>query len=102
MWLLRLLYGRDMAASFPRLGWVWTGVSFAALAYFVVYKGLRNTSLLDPETFALLADNLPVRRIGVSEDVTRAVLFFADPAASFVTGQVLFVCGGASLGGISL
>ena len=49
-----------------------------------------------------LADNLPVRRIGVSEDVTRAVMFFADPAASFVTGQVLFVCGGASLGGISL
>jgi len=49
-----------------------------------------------------LADNLPVRRIGVSEDVTRAVMFFADPAASFITGQVLFVCGGASLGAISL
>ena len=49
-----------------------------------------------------LADNMPVRRIGVPEDVTRAVMFFADPAASFVTGQVLFVCGGASLGGISL
>ncbi len=49
-----------------------------------------------------LAENLPVRRIGMPEDVTRAVMFFADPKASFVTGQVLFVCGGASLGGISL
>lgn len=49
-----------------------------------------------------LADNLPVRRIGESEDVTRAVMFFAAPEASFITGQVLFVCGGASLGGISL
>ena len=51
---------------------------------------------------ARLADNMPVRRIGEPEDVTRAVMFFADPAAGFITGQVLFVCGGASLGGISL
>ena len=29
-------------------------------------------------------------------------MFFAEPEAGFVTGQVLFVCGGASLGGISL
>ena len=49
-----------------------------------------------------LADNMPVGRIGEPEDVTRAVMFFADPDAGFVTGQVLFVCGGASLGGISL
>jgi len=56
----------------------------------------------DSEREETLANNLPVRRLGESEDVTRAVMFFADPAASFVTGQVLFVCGGASLGGISL
>ena len=49
-----------------------------------------------------LADNMPVGRIGEPEDVTRAVMFFADPEAGFVTGQVLFVCGGTSLGGISL
>ena len=40
--------------------------------------------------------------IGTVEDVSRAVLFFADPDAGFVTGQVLFVCGGGSLGGLSL
>jgi 3-oxoacyl-[acyl-carrier protein] reductase len=28
------------------------------------------------------------------------VLFFADPAAGFVTGQTLFVCGGTSIGSI--
>ena len=49
-----------------------------------------------------LADSMPVGRIGEPEDVTRAVMFFADPEAGFVTGQVLFVCGGTSLGGISL
>lgn len=49
-----------------------------------------------------LAAALPVRRLGSVEDVSRAVMFFAEPEAGFVTGQVLFVCGGASLGGISL
>ena len=49
-----------------------------------------------------LAAAMPVRRLGSVEDVSRAVMFFAEPEAGFVTGQVLFVCGGASLGGISL
>jgi NAD(P)-dependent dehydrogenase (short-subunit alcohol dehydrogenase family) len=35
-----------------------------------------------------------------SQDVARAVMFFADPKASFVTGQTLFVCGGTSVGSI--
>jgi NAD(P)-dependent dehydrogenase (short-subunit alcohol dehydrogenase family) len=49
-----------------------------------------------------IADQLPVRRIGTVEDVSRAVLFFAELEASYITGQVLFVCGGSSLGGLSL
>jgi NAD(P)-dependent dehydrogenase (short-subunit alcohol dehydrogenase family) len=49
-----------------------------------------------------LADQLPVRRLGTVEDVSRAVMFFAEPEAGYVTGQVLFVCGGSSLGGLSL
>jgi len=49
-----------------------------------------------------LAASIPVRRLGVAEDVARAVWFFADPENSFVTGQVLYVCGGASVGSLSL
>jgi NAD(P)-dependent dehydrogenase (short-subunit alcohol dehydrogenase family) len=49
-----------------------------------------------------IADQLPVRRLGTVEDVSRAVLFFAEPQAGFITGQVLFVCGGGSLGGLAL
>lgn len=47
-----------------------------------------------------LAAAIPVKRLGRSDDVARAVLFFADPANSFVTGQTLFVCGGSSVGSI--
>ena len=42
-----------------------------------------------------LSDRVPVGHAGRLEDVVRAVLFFASPAADFVTGQVLAVAGGA-------
>lgn len=47
-----------------------------------------------------LAAAIPVKRLGRSDDVARAVMFFADPANSFVTGQTLFVCGGSSVGSL--
>jgi 3-oxoacyl-[acyl-carrier protein] reductase len=49
-----------------------------------------------------LAESIPVRRLGSADDVARAVSFFADPENGFVTGQVLYVCGGTSVGSLSL
>ena len=49
---------------------------------------------------AAAANQVPVGRFGTPQDVARAVMFFADPEASFVTGQTLFVCGGTSVGSI--
>ncbi|MBL0089425.1 MAG: SDR family oxidoreductase [Ideonella sp.] len=49
-----------------------------------------------------LAASIPVKRLGESADVARAVAFFADPANGFVTGQVLYVCGGTSVGSLKL
>jgi len=51
---------------------------------------------------ARLAASIPVKRLGDAEDVARAVDFFIDPANSFVTGQVLYVCGGTSVGSLTL
>lgn len=51
---------------------------------------------------AELAKRIPVGRLGQVEDVTNAFLFFCDPANSFVTGQTLFVCGGSSIGTLTL
>lgn len=49
-----------------------------------------------------LAAAIPVKRLGVPDDVARAVMFFASPASSFITGQTLFVCGGSSIGSITI
>jgi len=49
-----------------------------------------------------LAEAIPVKRLGTPADVACAVGFFVDPAAGFVTGQVLYVCGGASIGSVTI
>ena len=54
------------------------------------------------EREAELAKRIPVGRLGTVEDVSNAFLFFCDPGAGFVTGQTLYVCGGASVGSMSL
>jgi NAD(P)-dependent dehydrogenase (short-subunit alcohol dehydrogenase family) len=46
--------------------------------------------------------SIPVKRLGQADDVARAVLFFADRDAGFITGQVLYVCGGTSVGTLTL
>jgi NAD(P)-dependent dehydrogenase (short-subunit alcohol dehydrogenase family) len=49
-----------------------------------------------------LAAAVPVKRLGEAADVARAVRFFVDPENGFVTGQVLYVCGGTSVGSLTL
>ena len=51
---------------------------------------------------AVLAKRIPAGRLCATEYVSSAILFFCDPKNSFVTGQTLYVCGGASVGSISL
>jgi len=54
----------------------------------------------DGELQQKIADGIPVRRIGTPDDVANAALFFLADEAGFVTGQVLYVCGGTSLAGL--
>ena len=56
----------------------------------------------DSDKAEMIASGLPVKRLGRPDDVARAVMFLAAPENGFVTGQCLFVCGGASLGSLSL
>lgn len=50
-----------------------------------------------PRTLAIV-EAVPVRRIGTPEDVAHAVAYLLDARSGFVTGQVLYVCGGMTVG----
>ena len=54
---------------------------------------------MDRELQARIVDKTALKRPGSPEDVARAVLFFAS-AAPYVTGQILAVDGGRSVGGL--
>jgi NAD(P)-dependent dehydrogenase (short-subunit alcohol dehydrogenase family) len=65
-----------------------------------IAPGLIHTPLWDelPEkNKAFLLSKQPTGQLGDVDDVADTVLFLADEEAGYITGQVLYVCGGRSL-----
>jgi len=66
-----------------------------------VYPGWTDTpgerKFLDDEGIRKAAAGLPLGRLATSEEIARAVMFLADPAAGYITGTVLHVDGGLFL-----
>lgn len=57
-------------------------------------KTAALASILTPEMEEKMLKHTPIRRLGEISDIARAVLFFASPASSWISGQTLFVNGG--------
>jgi NAD(P)-dependent dehydrogenase (short-subunit alcohol dehydrogenase family) len=77
-------------------------IEFAAHGITVnaVAPGIVDTPMFrgfKPEVQERLKKSVPAQRIGTAEDVAQAVLFFAARETSYITGQLLYVCGGRSL-----
>lgn len=53
-------------------------------------------SILTPELEKNMLKRTPIHRLGKIEDIAMAVLFFASPMSSWISGQVLMVNGGGN------
>ncbi|MFD2346734.1 SDR family NAD(P)-dependent oxidoreductase [Sinorhizobium terangae] len=71
------------------------GITVNAVAPGIVETPLFQTFADDVQE--RLKKSVPMQRIGTPDDIAQAVMFFAAKASSYITGQLLYVCGGRSL-----
>jgi 3-oxoacyl-[acyl-carrier protein] reductase/2-[hydroxy(phenyl)methyl]-succinyl-CoA dehydrogenase BbsD subunit len=65
-----------------------------------IAPGLIHTPMweeLPEKDKAFMAAKLPTGEVGQPDDIANMVMFLADDDASFINGQVVYVCGGRSL-----
>lgn len=56
------------------------------------------TEKMPEKVYSMIENAIPLKRFASAEEIAKAHLFFASRLSSYVTGQVLFVDGGISIG----
>jgi citronellol/citronellal dehydrogenase len=77
--------------------WVQKGIRLNCIA-----PGLILSSGLEqypPELVDGISKNIPMKRLGTPEEVAALTLFLASPMASYMTGDTIYMDGGARLWG---
>lgn len=76
--------------------WAKSNVLVNAVAPTIVETELTRGALANPAFAKQMIDRIPMGRWASTEDVVGPCLFFASDAASFVTGQILYIDGGVT------
>jgi gluconate 5-dehydrogenase len=74
--------------------WAKHGITVNAIAPTFIDTPQAALMLDDPDFKAELLNRIPLGRVGQTSDLVGAAIFFASPASSFVTGQILTIDGG--------
>ncbi|HEY8553962.1 MAG TPA: SDR family oxidoreductase [Burkholderiales bacterium] len=64
----------------------------------IATEAFKRANPPDSPRTARILQGVPMGRYGEPEEVAHAVAFFMDPRSSFITGQILYVCGGITVG----
>lgn len=94
--------GVDMITRCLALEWGPEGIRINSIVPGPI-EGTEGMQRLAPteELMEAAKESVPMKRLGQPEDIGNAALFLASPMASYLTGTILPVDGGWSLGGAS-
>jgi len=95
--------GVDMVTRVAAMEWAAAGVRINSVTPGPI-DGTEGMSRLAPNeaTRKLVAESVPLGHFGSTDDIANACLWLSSPLARYVTGVVLPVDGGWSLGGLSV
>lgn len=80
--------------------WAASGVRVNAVAPgWIASSGLDKYEGAAKAMIPMLANAVPLKRLGSESEVSAAVVFLLSPAASFITGELMRIDGAGSLGG---
>jgi NAD(P)-dependent dehydrogenase (short-subunit alcohol dehydrogenase family) len=74
--------------------WATKGVTINAIGPAYTVTGLITELMNNPVKYREIIDTIPMGRLGKPEDIVGAAVYLASDAASFVTGQTIYVDGG--------
>ncbi|MCU7906766.1 MAG: SDR family oxidoreductase [Candidatus Thiodiazotropha sp. (ex Epidulcina cf. delphinae)] len=95
--------GVDMVTRVLAMEWGYAGVRVNSVVPGPIEgtEGMKRLSPT-PELQQAVADSVPLGRLGTPMDIANTVMFLASPLAGYVTGAIIPVDGGWSLGGASV
>lgn len=77
--------------------WAGNGIRVNCVAPGSIPAECNRVMYSDPAVLKNMCDKIPMGRRGVPKEISDAVLYLASDAASYITGQTLFVDGGLTL-----
>ena len=84
---------RNLAAEFGP-----SGVRVNCIAPGLVRTDFAKALWENPDTLKAVTRSTPLRRIGEPHEIAGAAVYLASPASTFMTGQVMVVDGGSTIG----
>jgi len=86
----------DMITRALASEWAPNNINVNAIAPSWIATKLAEQTLKDPERLQRGLANVPLKRVGQPEDVVGLTVFLASPASDFITGQIIYLDGGAT------
>lgn len=63
--LARLLFTFKLRKTLKYYGAIWSGISITILAYFILFKGMKDSTLISAETIGYISNHLPTFMLGL-------------------------------------